>query len=277
MPTIANFPADLLEEHMNWHHSHHVSDPQQLRPGYGAQFLQFHRGFIRRALDWYGRQRYDSSLVAPWQGVPEQIRRAPCYDRSAEARIVMQPQSFRTADELGLFIEASGLHGCIHETAAAVYGEPDINDFDVAPRNTVFYNIHGMIDGWYRNWEAAGRVNQGMLDWGGRFTARADARAGEAEERAETLRYEPESGRWWLGSGAATGGAHVHPAHLDWRLVGDGDSLGRQPDARFLRVWDADGDGRCEVLYYSRTDGKWREGRIVGGKLRWQEIKRSAG
>ncbi|MDG0809747.1 hypothetical protein [Cohnella rhizosphaerae] len=167
MPTIANFPQDLLEEHMNWHHAHHVDDPSQLRPGYGAEFLQFHRGFIRRALDWYGRQHYDMSLVAPWQRVPEEIRRAPCYDRSAEARIVMQPQSFRTADELGLFIEGSGLHGCIHETAADLYGEPDINDFDVAPRNTVFYNIHGMIDGWYRNWEAAGRVNQGMLEWGG--------------------------------------------------------------------------------------------------------------
>ncbi|MFD2330394.1 hypothetical protein ACFSR7_14185 [Cohnella sp. GCM10020058] len=298
MPTIANFPEDLLEEHMNWHHTHHVDDPSQLRPGYGAEFLQFHRGFIRRALDWYGRQNYDKSLVAPWQRVPEEIRRAPCYDRSAEARIIMQPQSFRTADELGLFIEGSGLHGCIHETAADLYGEPDINDFDVAPRNTVFYNIHGMIDGWYRNWESAGRVNQGMLEWGGRFAAEDSARA-NSDETEEALRYVPESGRWWLGrvpvdraaaSAGAAGGVtsdggktswttssaiSQRALRLNWQLVGEGGVLGKQPDARFLRVWDTDGDGRSEVLYYSLADGKWWEGKLSAGKLNWQEIKRS--
>lgn len=271
MPTIANFPANLLEEHKMWHHMHHVSDPQQLRPGYGAEFLQFHRGFIRRALDWYGRQNYDTSLVAPWRSVPEQIRRAPCYDRSAEARIVMQPQSFRTADELGLFIEGSGLHGCIHETAADVYGEPDINDFDVAPRNTVFYNIHGMIDGWYRNWEAAGQVNQGMLEWGGRFSGESEGIDG-AEE---VLRYVPENGRWWLGRGGARAGAGGSTLRLNWRLVGDCAELGAAPDPQFLRVWDADGDGRSEALYYNPADGQWREGRISGGRLRWQPIKAS--
>ncbi|MDG0792758.1 hypothetical protein OMP38_19185 [Cohnella ginsengisoli] len=274
MPTIANFPEDLLEEHKNWHHAHHVDDPSQLRPGYGSQFLQFHRGFIRRALDWYGRQSYDSSLVAPWQRVPEEIRQAPCYDRSAEARILMQPQTFRTADELGLFIEGSGLHGCIHETAAAVFNEPDLNDFDVAPRNTVFYNIHGMIDGWYRNWEAAGRVNQGMLEWGGRFAAGAGER-GDSAETEEMLRYVPESGRWWLGGVPEGNSARGKFLPLNWRLVGENGVLGAKPDARFLRVWDTDGDGRSEVLYYSLPDGKWWEGKLSSGKLNWQEIKRS--
>ncbi|WP_217596563.1 hypothetical protein [Cohnella sp. GbtcB17] len=279
MPTIANFPEDLLEEHMNWHHAHHVSDPSQLRPGYGTQFLQFHRGFIRRALDWYGRQRYDTSLVAPWQRVPEEIRRAPCYDRSAEARIVMQPQSFRTADELGLFIEGSGLHGCIHEMAADLYGEPDINDFDVAPRNTVFYNIHGMIDGWYRNWEAAGRVNQGMLEWGGRFAENSSAsERADSDGPSELLRYVPESGRWWLGrvssEGTSTQGAQAY-LHQNWQLIGEGGVLGAKPDVRFLRVWDTDGDERSEVLYYSLPNGKWLEGKLNAGKLSWQEIRRS--
>jgi len=256
-----------------WHHAHHVSDPQQLRPGYGAQFLQFHRGFIRRALDWYARQNYDPSLVAPWQGVPEQIRMAPCYDRSAEARILMQPQSFRTADELGLFIESSGLHGCIHETAADVYGEPDLNDFDIAPRNTVFYNIHGMIDGWYRNWEAAGQVNQGMTQWGGRFIGAVDG-----GDSADLLRYEPESGRWWLGSRHARGIAYANGRATlrSWQLIGESAELGARPDARFIRVWDVDTDGRHEVLYYSPSDGRWWEGRIDGGMLRWQEIKRAS-
>ncbi len=47
------------------------------------------------------------------------------------------------------------LHNCIHQQAALLYREEDLNDFDVAPRSTVFYQIHGMIDRWYANWEAA--------------------------------------------------------------------------------------------------------------------------
>lgn len=290
MPTIPNFPASLLEEHKMWHHAHHVDDLNQLRPGYGQQFLQFHRAFIRKALDWYARQPgYDQALVAPWQGVPEQIRRAPCYDRASEARIVTQPQTFATADELGLFIEGSGLHGCIHETAADVYGEPDINDFDVAPRNTIFYNIHSMIDGWYRNWEAAGRFNQGWLEWGGRFVGDSDSEgdasrgeesgqlaARQASEAPQALRYVPESGRWWLGARhPAPGGSSGREPRLDWRPLAEVGGLGTRPDIRLLRVWDTDGDGRSEVLYYSEPNAKWWEGRLDAGTLTWQPIRRA--
>jgi len=70
-------------------------------------------------------------------------------------RIRFNPRSFATLDELGAFIEGSNLHACIHQEGARVLGEPDLNDFDVAPRITYFYNIHTMIDGWYQQWERA--------------------------------------------------------------------------------------------------------------------------
>jgi len=98
---------------------------------------------------------YDPAFVQPWQEVPAAIRNSPCYNQAAEMRIRFNPQSFATVDELGAFIEGSNLHGCIHQEGARVFGEPELNDFDVAPRITYFYNIHRMIDGWYQQWERA--------------------------------------------------------------------------------------------------------------------------
>ncbi|MFB9325852.1 hypothetical protein ACFFSY_07915 [Paenibacillus aurantiacus] len=155
MSTIPNFPQALLAEHARWHHANHHDNPSVLPPGYGELFLRFHRDYIRRALQWYQQAGYDPRLVAAWQEVPEPIRRSACYPLQAEMRIRNAPQSFSTADELGRFIEGSNLHGCIHQEAARIFGEPELNDFDLAPRNTIFYNIHGMIDNWYRQWEMA--------------------------------------------------------------------------------------------------------------------------
>lgn len=155
MPLIPNFPRSLLEEHRAWHHARMSIDISNPPPGYGIAFLEFHRHFIRRALEWYRGQGLDERLVQPWLSVPEPIRLSPCYNRSAEARIIRMPQTFASADELGRFIESSNLHACIHQQSALLYGEPELNDFDLAPRSTVFYQIHGMIDNWYRAWEAA--------------------------------------------------------------------------------------------------------------------------
>lgn len=155
MPIIPDFPQSLLQEHMHWHHANHYDDPSQLPPGYGLNFLQFHRQFINKVYQWYNAQGLDPRLIAAWQGVPEAIRNTPCYNRQAEARVLYNPQSFGSADQLGLFLEQSNLHGCIHQEAARIYGEPYLNDFDLAPQSTLFYNIHGMIDQWYRNWERA--------------------------------------------------------------------------------------------------------------------------
>ncbi|MFF2483158.1 hypothetical protein [Paenibacillus sp. NPDC058071] len=163
MPIIPNFPQALLREHQIWHHDHHVTPGTTPPVGFGEQFLRFHRDFINRVYVWYERQGYDPRYIAPWDGIPEAIRRSPCHNEAAANRIINNPRSFPTLDQYGRFMEGSGVHGCIHAASARIFREPEIDNFDLAPRQTVFYNIHGMIDGWYRNWEAA---------WGLRPSAR---------------------------------------------------------------------------------------------------------
>lgn len=294
---IPNFPQDLLEEHKRWHHARHSVDLDRPPIGYGQEFLTFHRYYIRKALAWYRQAGLDPRLVEPWPAVPEPIRQSGCYDADAEARILERPETFATADELGRFIEASGIHGCIHERAAQLYGDPDINDLDVAPHDTVFYNIHGMIDNWYRNWEGLGRFGEGMPYWSGRFH----------EAEGEVLQYRREDSSWWLGrperpeewrewsaasgggsgfgdisrlvldsraAGADAGGAaHAAGNRIEWGAVGDSAAFGKIDDGRPFRVWDADKDGRLEVLFQSPFTGDWWEGSLRSGQLEWSQVR----
>ncbi|OXM14081.1 hypothetical protein [Paenibacillus herberti] len=150
---IPNFPSDLLEEHQRWHHVNHVTNNNPPPIGWGDRFLSFHRQYIRKVLSWYQSQGYDMRLVQPWTEVPQGIRMSPCYDRNAEMRLRFQPQSFATSDEMGRYLER--LHACIHDVGSVLFNEPILQDLDLAPRSTYFYNIHGMIDNWYSNWERA--------------------------------------------------------------------------------------------------------------------------
>lgn len=264
MPIIPNFPDGLLEEHKRWHHERHNVNKERPPSGYGLAFLQFHRGFIRRALSWYYRNGYNPSLVEAWVSVPEGIRTSPCYNQEAEARILNRPESFARADELGRFIEASGIHGCIHDQAARLYGDPELNDFDLAPRHTEFYNIHGMIDRWYQNWEGLGRFREGMAYWCGTFDS-ADN---------EVLHYRESDGTWWLGQIQPGDPLSRTPAStLEWAAIGDSRYFGALDDGRPFRVWDVDGDGKLEVLFRHPADGIWRKGKIIDGRLHWQPIR----
>ncbi|MGU3471444.1 hypothetical protein ACLBWT_09880 [Paenibacillus sp. D51F] len=148
---IPDFPSDLLEEHRRWHHANHIMNNNNPPIGWGDKFLNFHRQYIRKVLDWYRGQGLDMSLVAPWSEVPQGIRMSSCYDGNGEMRVRYQPQSFATADDLGRFIEH--IHACIHDAGSEVLGEPILRDLDIAPRSTYFYQIHGLIDNWYSNWQ----------------------------------------------------------------------------------------------------------------------------
>ncbi|MFS0725945.1 hypothetical protein [Paenibacillus sp. 1P07SE] len=179
MPAILNFPPELMTEHRNWHHARHEIDTNNPPPGYGLDFLQFHRQYIAKARQWYLQQGYDPALIQPWVLPPEAIRQSSCYDLGAEQRITMNPRSFASADELGRFIEASGLHNCIHQQSARYYNEPALNNLDIAPGSTVFYQIHGMIDRWYAQWEAAAGMT-GPSRSGSTPARRASPAAGQA-------------------------------------------------------------------------------------------------
>lgn len=152
MPRIPQFPRDLLDEHRVWHHANHVVPGTVPPPGFGERFLRFHRDFIYRVYRWHDGMGYDRRWIAGWTQVPDFIRRTPCYNAEAEQRVQYYPESFSSIDQLGSFIEMN-LHGCFHEMAARLLNQPELNDFDLAPRNTEFYNIHGLIDQWYINWE----------------------------------------------------------------------------------------------------------------------------
>jgi len=267
MSRIPNFPQSLLDEHKNWHHARHNVDINNPPPGYGLEFLRFHRDFIRRALAWYNQAGLDPRLVEPWNSVPEHIRQAPCYDQAAEARVLFRPESFASADELGRFIESSNLHSCIHQEAARVYADPDINDFDVAPHDTIFYNIHGMIDRWYRNWEGLGRFRSDGGYWYGSFE----------NEREEILLYNSLFGDWWLGklreNNAEEADREPGETRVEWTVVGDSRSFGPMNDGRRFRIWDADGDGKLEILFEHPAAEEWMEGKVRNGRIDWQPIR----
>ncbi|MFC5699734.1 hypothetical protein ACFPVX_00450 [Cohnella faecalis] len=264
MPIIPNFPERLLEEHKRWHHARHSVDITRPPSGYGLDFLQFHRNYIRKAIAWYVKNGGDAALVAPWTSVPEEIRRSPCYDVDAERRILTQPETFATADELGRFIESSGLHGCMHQQLSELLGEPEINDFDTVPRHTEFYNIHGMVERWYQNWEGMGRFRNGLSYWCGKFDS----------DEEEVLYYRPSDGIWWLGRPRQNESRpDVSTAYMEWEAVGDSEVFGRFQDGRPFRVWDTDGDGKHEILFYDPPTGNWQEGKIKDGRLEWTPVR----
>lgn len=184
MPAIPNFPPELMAEHRNWHRARHQVDTNNPPPGYGRDFLQFHRQYIAKVRPWYLQQGYDPSYTQPWTLPPEPIRQSPCYNLAAEQRITMNPRSFASADELGWFIESSGLHNCIHQQSALYYNEPALNNLDIAPGSTVFYQIHGMIDRWYSEWEAA----TGMSTTPAQRAVRRPGRRGGARNSRAGLR-----------------------------------------------------------------------------------------
>jgi len=265
MSRIPNFPQSLLEEHKNWHHARHSVNINNPPPGYGLQFLQFHRDFIGRAQAWYRENGLDPSLLEAWVSVPEAVRRSPCYNQAAEARILFQPESFASADELGRFIEASNLHACIHQESARLYGEPELNDFDFAPRHTEFYNIHNMVDRWYRNWEGLGRFRADGGYWYGSFEEKGD----------EILLYNSLFGDWWLGklNENPSDGERSNEIRVEWKAIGDSRQFGPMNDGRRFRIWDADGDGKLEVLFQHPQEGDWVEGKVRNGRIGWQPVR----
>ena len=266
MSQISNFPQNLLDEHKNWHHARHNVNIGNPPPGYGYEFLRFHRDYISRALDWYNKSGNDPRLVEAWAFVPESIRQSSCYNHTAEARILFQPESFTSADELGRFIESSNLHACIHQQSASMYGDSDINDFDVAPHDTVFYNIHGMVDRWWRNWEGLGRFRENGCHWYGAFESDGGGKDNEI------LYYDSREGYWWLGKSRQNNANEQDEIKVDWAVIGDSRGFGPMDDGRCFRIWDTDDDGKLEVLFQLPQQGYWVEGKVKGGQLLWQPV-----
>ncbi|MFX3624236.1 MAG: hypothetical protein ACE3JP_09400 [Ectobacillus sp.] len=151
MATIPNFPQRLLREHAEWHRN--MGRDMGTRPGDGIEFLEFHRNFMEKSLNWYREQRLNSRLVEPWASIPLEITRHRRWGRrlqNAENRIIRNLASFDSPDELGRFIQTSSLHDAVHVIGAEVFDDDDFSRVIMSPRSTLFYNWHGLIDNWWR-------------------------------------------------------------------------------------------------------------------------------
>jgi hypothetical protein len=173
MPKIPNMPQSLLDEHMRWHM--YPGQPQKggrainpwppgaknPAPGSGLEFLTFHRKFLAQFHAWYDKQAFaDPAAVAPWPAIPPELKISSTGWNGTlvgdEDRIVNKPSSFASADDLGRFVEWS-VHGWLHNAAAKVYHEPDLANLMSATDSTHFYQIHGLIDGWWSKWKKAAK------------------------------------------------------------------------------------------------------------------------
>ena len=177
MALIPNFPQNVLDMHHHWHDaSQHPGPGGRVHPfgttGAGLEFLQFHRDFVAQFHTWFDTQPFGtgafntapfltaasaSAAVAPWSSVPAALQDPMVtgwgsVQIAQSGRLATLTPPFATADELGTYIEG-GIHGWIHGAAAAAYSEPIVGTLH-SPKSTYFYGIHGLVDYWWRQWQA---------------------------------------------------------------------------------------------------------------------------
>jgi hypothetical protein len=167
----------------------------QGQPGSGLEFLQFHRDFINKVLQWYFQQLFaDPNAVAPWHSIPNELKEARLGWNNRwvadEHRIVSFDPPFASADDFGIFIE-TGIHNSfLHAATADFFNEPTVSTLH-SPESTFFYKIHGLVDFWWRQGQGFGNLADGRPIWIGNFSR---------TDRAEVLFYFRGDGRWWLGT-----------------------------------------------------------------------------
>lgn len=165
MALIPNFPRNLLDMHHHWHdpNAHPGSPGGRVNPfgtsGAGLEFLQFHRDFVVQFHAWYDTQPFaDQSLVTPWTTIPAALKDPAVTGwnstRAAqENRIITNNPPFSSEDALGTYIEG-GIHGWIHPATADAFNEPIVANLH-SPQSTYFYQIHGLVDKWWRDYVTA--------------------------------------------------------------------------------------------------------------------------
>jgi hypothetical protein len=156
MATIRNYPQRLLEEHFSWHSNMNMNMnmDMDIGAGDGVEFLRFHRNFLRKSLRWYNAQERNRRMLAAWSSIPSEIKNHPAWTRGlqeAEDRIITNLASFESSDELGRYLLTSSLHDAVHVIGSEVYNDFDFSQISLAPRSTLFYNWHRLIDRWWRD------------------------------------------------------------------------------------------------------------------------------
>src|SRR5689334_5575577 len=133
MPTIPNLPTEISHEHHAWHDGHaHPELPTRVHPlptaHSGEEFLVFHRDLMFRTRSWLAAQPFAANFdIAPWTEVPDVLKRADLgWNQWANdaRRLSEQIDSFKSEDELGIFIEGGIHNNFLHGATATVFGEP---------------------------------------------------------------------------------------------------------------------------------------------------------
>jgi hypothetical protein len=138
--------SGLLHEHHTWHSGGRSPTEQ------GKDFLVFHRNFLAKMAREGRALGLGRALMMPWTAVPAELKQSrygwTTALQNAETRISTNNPPFANENELGTFIE-TGIHGFLHNAAGRHFAEPDLLDAEVAPRSTIFFQIHGLVDYWW--------------------------------------------------------------------------------------------------------------------------------
>lgn len=181
-----DLPDELMDEHDQWHDKP-VNRNRTTRiegsrignagdRGSGIDFLAFHRRFINKVVNWYLEE--NGNLPYWWRGwnaLPESLQVGSIDPNdsfpwtsytAAEQRIVNNPLSFLSADDLGIFIETGrssngdwlsqpSIHDFVHMKSYWVYGDEMMPNISMSPRSPLFYQFHGLISKWWDRWRNA--------------------------------------------------------------------------------------------------------------------------
>lgn len=132
MAIIENIPEGMITEHINWHTraGNQSQGGRQINPwpptgngptpGSGAEFLNWHEGYIQRFREWVESlsegQRPATTAIAPWQNIPSHLKMGMNGWNATLAReeaLLQSPSNFGSLDEVGRFVEWS-LHSFLH-------------------------------------------------------------------------------------------------------------------------------------------------------------------
>lgn len=160
MALINQFNTDqtlinLLQRHMDWHMG--SRNGSMGSSGSGTDFLQFHRTFINDFFAWNNSQGNPivASAIAAWTSIPQALKNTSLWNQQwedAETRLTNRLNNFATEDDLGIFIEGGIHNNFLHSAAAQAFGDTVLTGFE-SPRSTYFYQIHGLVQHWWDEWQ----------------------------------------------------------------------------------------------------------------------------
>ena len=84
MAILENFPQALLDEHMAWHMNPPGTPGGRSKTNRGLDFLNFHRAFLAKVFDWFGKQPAD--YRAKYDLSPDEPRQRPAAVSSLPQR-----------------------------------------------------------------------------------------------------------------------------------------------------------------------------------------------